>query len=96
MKSYDGTLRTARTTEQIADAEQRIKDISNAKGLFKSTNGASRFLQVKYPTPVQLLYAQYAEEHFYLTRHILIAEGNLRKAEEAVVVARNLRNGLQS
>ena len=90
LKPYDRTLRTAHTPAQIADAEELIKKIISTQDLYQATKGSKRFLQNKSPAPLQLLYAQYAEEDEFLAIQLLTAETNLEQLEESVRTARRL------
>ena len=87
LKPYDRTLRTAHTPAQMADAEGLIKKIISTQDLYEATKGSKRSLQNKNPAPLQLLYAQYAEEDEFLTIQLLTAETNLEQLEDSVQTA---------
>ena len=83
-KTYDRTLRTAHTPEQIKDTEEEIMKITTAQDLFKATNGPDRFLQTRDPTPIQLLYAQYTEENDFLSLQLITAQANVKHLEDSL------------
>ena len=95
-KTYDRTLRTAHTLEQIKDAEEEINKITTAQELFKATNGPDRFLQTKYPTATQVLYAQIAEQNKFLTRQLAATEAAVKQLEDTTRATRRLAEELRT
>ena len=93
---YDRTLQTAHTPELTSEAENLIKKIESAQELFKATNGPDRFLQTKYPTATQLLYAQIAEQNEFLTRQLAATEAAVKQLEDTTRATRRLAEELRT
>lgn len=93
-RQYDRTLRTAHTPEQITEAEDLLKNITTTQELFKATNGPDRFLQNKYPTSTQLLYAQIAKQHEFLARQLASTDAAINQLEDSISAVRRLAVGL--